>query len=79
MRQRLQVSHILPLLLRLLITLEPAISEAQVKKTLADNEAARLAAGGLILYATSASSFLIVGLELEDVQYVNVASHLMTY
>jgi len=79
MRQRLQVSHILPSLLRLLITLEPAISEAQVKKTLADDEAARLAAGGLTLHATSASSFLIVGLELEEVQYVNVASHLMTY
>jgi len=55
-------------LCRLLITAVIAISEAQVKKTLAEDEAARLAAGGLALHATSASAFLIAGLELEEAQ-----------
>lgn len=50
------------------LTKFPAISESEVKKTLAQEEAARLESGGLALNATSASGFLIHGLELEDVQ-----------
>jgi len=44
------------------------ISESEVKKTLALEETARLESGGLAINATSASGFLILGLELEDVQ-----------
>jgi len=44
------------------------MSELEVKKILAHEETARLDSGGLALNATSASGFLILGLELEDVQ-----------
>jgi len=46
----------------------PAISESEVKKTLAQDETARLESGSLALNATSASGFLILGLGLEDMQ-----------
>jgi len=44
------------------------MSESEVKKTLAQDEAARLESGGVALNTTSASSFLVLGLGLEDVQ-----------
>ena len=47
-----------------------AISEAQVKKELAEEEQTRLAAGGISLHNTSAASFIVLGLEMEDTQCV---------
>ncbi|KDR81126.1 hypothetical protein GALMADRAFT_61075 [Galerina marginata CBS 339.88] len=44
------------------------ISEAQVKKEMADEEESRLAAGGVSLHATSAGTFVQLGLDLEDTQ-----------
>ncbi|KAG6835804.1 hypothetical protein H0H93_014501 [Arthromyces matolae] len=45
-----------------------SISEAQVKKELAEEEDARLRAGEVARHATSASTFLVLGLELEEEQ-----------
>jgi hypothetical protein len=44
------------------------MTEAQAKKELAEEEARRLAAGGVSLHATSASSFIVMGLEIEETQ-----------
>ncbi|RDB23287.1 hypothetical protein Hypma_009705 [Hypsizygus marmoreus] len=44
------------------------LSEVQVRKELADEEEGRLAGGGAALHQTSASSFLVMGLEIEDSQ-----------
>lgn len=44
------------------------MTEAQAKKELAEDEEKRLASGGVSLHATSASAFIIMGLELEDAQ-----------
>jgi len=41
-----------------------------VKKELADEEEKRLAAGGISPHNTSAASFVALGLEIEDAQYV---------
>jgi len=46
----------------------PAISEAQVKKDLAADEETRLLSGGTSLHTTTASAFLVLGLELEEAQ-----------
>jgi hypothetical protein len=45
-----------------------AITEAQAKMELAKDEERRLAAGGELLHATSASSFIVLGLEIEETQ-----------
>ena len=47
-----------------------AISEAQVKKELAEEEERRLAAGGISPHNTSAASFLALGLEIEETQCI---------
>ncbi|KAF9548613.1 hypothetical protein CPC08DRAFT_648406, partial [Agrocybe pediades] len=44
------------------------ISEAQVKKKLADEERERMEAGGVSLHSTSSWSFVALALELEDTQ-----------
>jgi hypothetical protein len=44
------------------------ISDAQVRKELALEEEARIAGGGVLLHATSASAFVYLALELEDLQ-----------
>ncbi|KDR70910.1 hypothetical protein GALMADRAFT_144380 [Galerina marginata CBS 339.88] len=44
------------------------LTEAQVRKDLADEEEERLVRGGSSVHATSASSFVVLGLELEAVQ-----------
>lgn len=46
------------------------MSEAQVRKELAEEEGTRLEQGGIAIHSTSASAFLVMGLELEDNQYV---------
>jgi hypothetical protein len=46
------------------------LSEAQVWKELAEEEGTRLEQGGIAIHSTSASAFLVMGLELEDNQYV---------
>ncbi|KAG6829299.1 hypothetical protein H0H93_014534, partial [Arthromyces matolae] len=45
-----------------------AISEAEVRKELAEEERVRVVEGGVTLHETSASGFLVLGLELEDTQ-----------
>ena len=45
-----------------------ALSEAQVKKDLATEEARYLEGGGIFQHATTASSFVSLGLDLEDAQ-----------
>ncbi|KAF8236756.1 hypothetical protein L208DRAFT_1250942, partial [Tricholoma matsutake] len=45
------------------------LSEAQVQKELAEEEGTRLEQGGIAIHSTSASAFLVMGLELEDNQY----------
>lgn len=47
-----------------------ALTEAQVKKELAEKEENRLAAGGISFHEVSASGFIVLGLELENTQYV---------
>jgi hypothetical protein len=47
---------------------EAFLSEAQVKKDLATEEEALLVAGGVRLHATTASMFIVIGLELEEGQ-----------
>lgn len=42
--------------------------EARAKKKLAEEEERRLAAGGASLHATSASLFIVMGLEIEEMQ-----------
>jgi len=49
-------------------TEEAFLSEAQVRKELATEEQTLLAAGGVRLHATTASMFIVVGLELEEGQ-----------
>ncbi|KDR72076.1 hypothetical protein GALMADRAFT_74300 [Galerina marginata CBS 339.88] len=44
------------------------LTEAQVKKELAEEEGRRLAAGGVALHATGPSAFLVMGLDIEDTQ-----------
>lgn len=44
------------------------ISDAQVRKELDLEEEARIAGGGVSLHATSASAFVYLALELEDLQ-----------
>ena len=46
----------------------PGITDAQVRKELALEEEVRLAGGGVSLHATSASEFVYLALELEDLQ-----------
>jgi hypothetical protein len=48
--------------------LPQAITEAQARMELAKDEERRLAAGGELLHATSASSFIVLGLEIEETQ-----------
>lgn len=45
-----------------------SLSEAQAQKELADEEETRLASGGVALHETSPSSFIAMGLELEEAQ-----------
>ncbi|KDR65106.1 hypothetical protein GALMADRAFT_82273, partial [Galerina marginata CBS 339.88] len=45
------------------------LTEAQVKKDLAEEESHRLAAGGVALHATGPSAFIVMGLDIEDTQY----------
>jgi len=45
-----------------------AMTEAQAKKELAKEEERRLAGGGELLHTTSASSFIVLGLEIEETQ-----------
>jgi hypothetical protein len=52
------------------------MTEAKARKELAEEEERRLAAGGSTLHATSASSFVIMGLEIEETQYVMPLFHL---
>jgi len=44
------------------------MTEAQVRKELAEDEERRLQAGGISLNETTQAAFLISGLELEDMQ-----------
>lgn len=44
------------------------MSEAQVRKELAEEEGCRLQNGGISLNEMTAASFLVSGLELEDMQ-----------
>lgn len=44
------------------------ISEAQVKKDFADEEAKYLESGGTFLHATMSSAFIYMGLDLEETQ-----------
>ena len=46
------------------------MTEAQVKKELAEEEEEQLANGGSSLHATSAAEFVAMGLDLEHAQYV---------
>jgi hypothetical protein len=45
-----------------------AMTEARAKKELAEEEERRLAAGGTFLHATSPPSFIVMGLEIEEMQ-----------
>jgi hypothetical protein len=45
-----------------------AMTEAQAKKELVEDEERRLGAGGTSLHSTSASSFIIMALEIEETQ-----------
>ena len=45
-----------------------AISKAQVKKELAEEEETCLATRGISLHNISAGSFIVLGLEIEDTQ-----------
>jgi len=45
-----------------------AMTEAQAKKELVEDEERRLAAGGTSLHSTSASSFIVMALDIEDTQ-----------
>jgi hypothetical protein len=47
-----------------------ALTEAQVKKDLAEEEEQRLQDGGISLHEITASSFVAGGLELEEFQCV---------
>jgi len=55
-----QPSHFVP----------PALTEAQAKRELIAEEERRLAGGGVALHAKSAPAFIVMGLELEETQYV---------
>lgn len=46
------------------------MTETQIRKELHDEEEVRLAKGGESLHATSASAFMMLGLDLEESQYV---------
>lgn len=46
------------------------LTEAKVQKELAEEEGSRLAAGGTALHETSPSMFLVLGMDLEESQYV---------
>lgn len=46
----------------------PAMTEAQVRKELAEEEGRRLQNGGISLNETTPVSFLVSGLELEELQ-----------
>jgi hypothetical protein len=48
------------------------MTEAQAKKELAEDEEKWLAAGGMSLHSTCASSFIIMALEIEETQYVEL-------
>lgn len=54
--------------LKNVLTASIAISEAQVRKDLAEEEQDRLEEGGTSLHVTSAAAFIVHGLELEEVQ-----------
>lgn len=45
-----------------------AMTETRVQKELQSEEESRLKAGGEALHGTSASSFIMIGLDIEDVQ-----------
>lgn len=57
---------------RTLISLIADLSEKQVNADMEREERERVAAGGLVLNATSSAEFLRVGLEIEDAQYVTL-------
>jgi len=44
------------------------LTEADVRKELTKEEEIRLSNGGVALHETSASAFVVLGLELEDTQ-----------
>ena len=46
------------------------LTEAQERKALAEEEESRIARGDFSLHTTSASAFVFLALELEDIQYV---------
>jgi len=47
------------------------LTQSQVEEELAIEEENRLSDGGVALHETSASSFLVMGLEIEAWQYVH--------
>ena len=52
------------------MTKSKSMTEAQVRKELTDEHEERLARGEAAVHETSASGFLVLGLELEEAQYV---------
>lgn len=62
-----------PTLQSSLLTYSLAISEAQVRKELAEEEHNRIEEGGVSVHVTSASTFVVHGLELEEAQYVTMS------
>lgn len=51
-------------------SLSTGLTEAQERKALAEEEESRIARGDVSLHTTSASAFVFLALELEDLQYV---------
>jgi len=47
------------------------MTEAEVRREFAEEDESRLAAGEKSLHDTSASSFVFLGIDLEDLQYVS--------
>jgi hypothetical protein len=54
-----------------------AMTESQVRKELAEEETERLSGGETALHEMSASSWLILGLELENDQWVLYAKYIL--
>ena len=48
----------------------PALTEAQAKRELIAEEECRLADGSVALHAKSAPAFIVMGLELQEMQYI---------
>jgi hypothetical protein len=60
----------------ILTVLMAGLSVAHVRKELADEEQDRLNKGGTVYHEVSASSFISIGLELQDLQYVTPTSYI---